>query len=78
VSSPGMERPLRRAADWRRFVGRSAMVKAAVLGGRQEVAIVEVAGQDGQEIVTVRDAAGTAHQVPLAEVAEARLVVHWK
>lgn len=78
VSSPGMERPLRRAADWRRFVGRSAMVKSAALGGRQEVAIVEVAGEDGQEIITVRDAGGAEHQVPLAEVAEARLVVHWK
>jgi ribosome maturation factor RimP len=78
VSSPGMERPLRRVAEWRRFIGRSAMVKAPSLGGRVEVAIVGVDGSEGEEIITVRDAQGTEHQVPFAEVAEARLVVHWK
>src|SRR5512142_3492945 len=26
VSSPGVERPLRNAADWRRFIGREAVV----------------------------------------------------
>jgi ribosome maturation factor RimP len=78
VSSPGMERPLKRASEWRRFVGRSALVKAPSLGGRVEVAIVAVDGVEGSEIITVRDAQGTEHLVPLGEVAEARLVVHWK
>jgi ribosome maturation factor RimP len=78
VSSPGMERPLKRASDWRRFVGRSALVKAPSLGGRVEVAIVAVDGAEGSEIITVRDAQGTEHLLPLGEVAEARLVVHWK
>ncbi len=78
VSSPGMERPLKRASDWRRFVGRSALVKVASLGGRVEVAIVAVEGAEGSEIIAVRDARGIEHRVPLGEVAEARLVVHWK
>jgi hypothetical protein len=43
-----------------------------------EVAIVAVDGEDGAEIITVRDTKGVEHRVPLAEVAEARLVVHWK
>src|SRR2546426_5379892 len=33
VSSPGIERPLRNAKDWKRFVGRSAVVTANVAGG---------------------------------------------
>jgi ribosome maturation factor RimP len=78
VSSPGMERPLKRAADWRRFTGRSAMAKIPSLGGRVEVAIVAVEGDEGTEFITVRDVKGVEHRVPLAEVAEARLVVHWK
>ncbi len=78
VSSPGMERPLRRAADWRRFTGRSALAKVPSLGGRVEVAIVAVEGDAGEEIIVVRDAKGVEHRVPLSEVAEARLVVHWK
>src|SRR2546422_10293727 len=32
VSSPGIERPLRNAKDWKRFVGRSAVVTANVAG----------------------------------------------
>ena len=28
VSSPGVERPLRNAAEWRRYVGRRATVKS--------------------------------------------------
>ncbi len=78
VSSPGMERPLKRATDWRRFVGRNALVKAASLGGRVEVTIVAVDGDDGAEVLTVRNAGGAEQRVPLSEVAEARLVVHWK
>src|SRR5579862_3369669 len=44
VSSPGMDRKLVRAADWRRFAGRKVNVKSAVLGGRAEVEIVGVDG----------------------------------
>jgi hypothetical protein len=47
VSSPGMERPLRRAADWRRFVGRWASVNSPALGGRSKSKIVAVEGEDG-------------------------------
>src|SRR5688572_1544047 len=51
VSSPGMDRKLARAADWRRFTGRRANVKSAVLGGRVEVEILGVDGPDGGETV---------------------------
>ncbi|MCC6783148.1 MAG: ribosome maturation factor RimP, partial [Planctomycetes bacterium] len=59
VSSPGMERPLRKASDWRRFVGRRASVNALALHGRQEMEIVAVEGDEGQERLRLRDAKGT-------------------
>jgi ribosome maturation factor RimP len=78
VSSPGAERPLTRAADWRRFVGRSANVRSEALGGKQEVEIVGVEGDPGGEVVVVRDAKGLEHRLPLAAVKDARLAFHWK
>jgi len=78
VSSPGVERPLRNAADWRRFAGQDANVSADAVGGRANVKIVGVDGEPGSETVTVRDSRGTERRIPLADVREARLVFHWK
>jgi ribosome maturation factor RimP len=78
VSSPGVERPLRHAGDWRRFVGKEANVLSDVVGGRATVEIVAVEGEPGSETVVVRDERGTDRRLPLAEVREARLVFHWK
>lgn len=78
VSSPGMERPLRKAADWKRFVGRRASVNALALHGRQEMEIVAVEGEDGMERLRLRDAKGTETEIALADVTDARLAFHWK
>lgn len=84
VSSPGVERPLRNAADWKRFVGRDAVVSAEPSGvenvsfGTREVQIAGVEGEPGAEIVVVDDALGTTHRVPLAAVTRARLAFNWK
>jgi ribosome maturation factor RimP len=77
VSSPGVERPLRSPADWRRFVGRSANVASPLLRGRAEVEIVGVEGEPGHEVVIVRDGNGTEQRMPLAGVTDARLAFHW-
>ena len=77
VSSPGVDRKLVRTADWRRFAGRKVNVKSAALGGRVEVEILGVGGDEGGEVITVRDAGGVEHRVALRDVAEARLAVHW-
>ena len=77
VSSPGVERPLRNAADWRRFAGRRARVLSAALGGRVEVEVVGIEDVDGSEVAVVRDLQGTEHRVALADVKEARLVLVW-
>jgi ribosome maturation factor RimP len=83
VSSPGIERPLRNAKDWKRFVGRTAVVTANVAGdpaGRRtdEVEIVGVEGDAGREIVIVHDERGEQRRFPLAAVEKARLAFHWK
>jgi ribosome maturation factor RimP len=77
VSSPGVERPLLKAADWRRFAGQRAKVLSDALGGREEVEIVALDGDPGAEVVVVRDSRGAERRVPLAQVREARLAFHW-
>ena len=81
VSSPGMERPLKSVADWRRFTGRRANVKSprfAAIGGHAEVEIVAVQGEAGREQYLVRDLGGKEHTLAPADVQEARLAFHWK
>lgn len=83
VSSPGIERPLRNARDFRRFTGRDAVVTAdpsdttAELSGK-ELRIAGVEGDEGSEILVLEDAAGTACRIPLAAVRKARLAFNWK
>jgi ribosome maturation factor RimP len=83
VSSPGIERPLRNANDWRKFVGRTAVVTTNVAGdpaGRRtdEVEVAGVEGDAGQEVVTVRNERGEERRFSLAAVEKARLAFHWK
>jgi ribosome maturation factor RimP len=77
VSSPGVERPLRHAADWRKFVGKRAAVLAPAIGGRVEVTILGVEGNEGEEVVVVADSRGAEQRLPLGEIKEARLVFNW-
>jgi ribosome maturation factor RimP len=83
VSSPGVERPLRNAKDWRRFIGSTAVVTANAPGdpaGRRtdEVTIGGLEGDAGEEIVVVHDERGRERRFPLSAVEKARLAFHWK
>jgi ribosome maturation factor RimP len=83
VSSPGIERPLRNAADWRRFIGRDAVITAHPSDGQpglssKEIKIAGVEGDAGAEMILVEDASGSTHRVPLAAVTKARLAFNWK
>ena len=83
VSSPGIERPLRNAKDWRRFVGSTVVVTSNVPSdpaGRRtdEVEIAGVEEDAGQEVVIVRNERGDERRFPLAAVEKARLAFHWK
>ena len=71
VSSPGIERPLRRACDFARFAGeRAELVTRDALDGRRNFtgAIVRA---DGEAVVVAID--GTEYTVPLDQVKSAKL-----
>ncbi|HEX2781125.1 MAG TPA: hypothetical protein VHM30_16615 [Gemmatimonadaceae bacterium] len=78
VSSPGVERPLRHAEDWKRFVGEKASVVSDAVGGRAEVEILSVEGEPGAEEALVRLPRGEEKRIALAGVREARLAFTWK
>ena len=83
VSSPGVERPLRNAGDFRRFAGRDAVVtNDAVEGGPEagsrEVRITGVEGGDGEEIIVAEDGSGKSLRIPMRAVRKARLAFNWK
>jgi len=82
VSSPGLERALRNAGDWRRFVGRDAVVTHdAVAGGpaagSREARITGVEGDAGAEVIVLEDGGGNTLRIPLAAVRKARLAFNW-
>ena len=72
VSSPGLDRPLRRPRDFARFVGERAQVKVRLpLNGRRRfVGTLKIAGENGIEL----DVDGELISIPFAEIDKARLV----
>jgi ribosome maturation factor RimP len=74
VSSPGLDRPLKRAGDFDRFVGRMAeLVTSQPVEGQRRF-VGRLGGlQAGRVVLHLPD--GRELKVPLAEVAEARLRV---
>lgn len=77
VSSPGIERPLRHAGDWRRFVGRWVSVNGVAIGGRAEFELAGIEGEQGAEVAVLRDSTGGERRVALADVADAHLAFRW-
>ena len=73
VSSPGIERPLRDARDWRRFEGKRVSVLSPAHGGRFEADNAGLVEENGTEVVRLRMAKGAERRIPLAEIKEARL-----
>jgi ribosome maturation factor RimP len=76
VSSPGADRPLKTERDWRRFVGRRALVKSTALGGRKEAEIAAVDGTGDDCVVVLRDG-NQEYRLTLSAIDEARLTFHW-
>jgi ribosome maturation factor RimP len=81
VSSPGVERPLNRARDYERFIGREIAVKlrAALSNGskRVEGELVGFHATDGERI-RMRLADGSTIDIPRSDVARAHLVFRWQ
>jgi ribosome maturation factor RimP len=81
VSSPGVERPLVRPRDWRRFAGQEVSVRGKnTLAGkarRLEGELLGTAGDEDNESVRLRLAGGEEVEFPLREVDKAHLVYRW-
>ena len=76
VSSPGLDRPLRHAGDYRRFVGRRAklVMREAVDGERFFKG--RLGGVDGTDVLIDGDD-GRRHRVPMGVVTRAHLEVEF-
>jgi ribosome maturation factor RimP len=77
VSSPGLDRPLRTEADYRRFAGRLARVSSyEPVDGQRHWSGRIVSCEDG--VVTLRmEKEGRVARVPLARIAQGRLEVEF-
>jgi ribosome maturation factor RimP len=76
VSSPGIERPLVRRADWQRFTGETASLKLSPpVDGRSSLTGT-IAGLEGEDVLI--EAEATQHRVPLAQITRARLKVDFE
>ena len=76
VSSPGVDRPLRSAADWRRFQGQAVDVLVPSLGGRFRVTARGVTEQP-EPAVDLEFPKGVRRTLTLAQIKEARLAFEW-
>ncbi len=75
VSSPGLDRPLRGAADYRRFSGRLAKIVTTEPIGRQSAFAGRIAGIDAGQVVL--EEGRKTHRVPLDKVKRAHLDVEF-
>jgi len=76
VSSPGLDRPLRRERDFARFAGRSARIKLADgVEGRRNFSGTIRGAQGG---VVEIECDGRSYQLPVEQVAKANLVPDWE
>jgi ribosome maturation factor RimP len=76
VSSPGMDRTLKKAADFERFAGQEVQIKLRLPVGKQRNFSGVIAGmRDDRVILQVGSGADAIeHEFPLATVDKARLV----
>ncbi len=79
VSSPGLDRPLRSEADYRRFVGRLVKLSSyEPWEGRRHWTGRLQSVEDGAVTVSLEKEKGATARIPLAKIAHGRLEVEFK
>ncbi len=76
VSSPGLDRPLRSEADYRRFAGRLAKIVVAEAVDNQKAFEGRLRGMD-DNVVLLEAARGRIHRLPFALITRGRLEVEF-
>ena len=75
VSSPGLDRPLRHEADYRRFIGRLAkVVTRAPVDGQSHFA-GRIASVEADQVLLIEG--GRTHRIPLAMIRRGRLDIEF-
>jgi ribosome maturation factor RimP len=75
VSSPGIDRPLRRESDFVRFAGRRAKIRTTdAVEGRRNFSGVLKGAKDGQVQI---ECDGRSYPLPIATIVRANLVPDW-
>lgn len=73
VSSPGIERPLRRLVDFERFVGSTADIRTEMAVDRRKRFNGTITGVEGSDVLV--DVDGCAYRVPHDAITKAKLRV---
>jgi len=76
VSSPGLDRPLRKAEDFRRFAGRAAKIVTREPVQRQTAFKGRLRGVDGDDVLFEKEG-GKHVRLPLTLISRARLDVEF-
>jgi ribosome maturation factor RimP len=76
VSSPGLDRPLRRPADYQRFSGRLAKIVTREPVNRQTAFAGRLRGLEGEEVLFESEG-GKLVRLPLSLISRARLEVEF-
>ena len=84
ISSPGIDRPLRTAAHFRRYAGAEVKIQLAVplataTGERRNFrgVLLGCSGEPGAEVVTVEVDGSSEFELPLEDIDSARSVPDW-
>jgi ribosome maturation factor RimP len=76
VSSPGLDRPLRHAEDYRRFAGCLAKLVLTEAVNNQKHLVGRLQGMEDDDVL-VADVKGRVQRIPLGLIARARLEVEF-
>lgn len=83
VSSPGLDRPLTKPADYRGALGRQVRIttKEPIGNQRHFSGVLESVAQAGESgdrlILQLQDDTGTGHDIPMESVKRAKIVYQW-